>query len=98
MNRRKFLSWLGVGAAAVVAAPSVLFDDGGICPISEPELLWQSNVGYCTLGLKEYVEYTNFSQFAISTSLDDIVANAAAELGHAAGLEINRLMAATYGA
>lgn len=85
MDRRKFLSWLGVGVVGAAVAPSALFSEGPACVTpfhtigSSPEMF------------KTYADYSNFSEFAISSSIDDIVANAAKELGEAAGRDIAAL-------
>jgi len=89
MNRRKFLSWLGVGTAVAAVAPMALFAEG---PASFDTL---KNGGLiCDLAEygTTYGDYTNFSQLAISGAFDEVVANAAAELANAAALRIDRLV------
>lgn len=88
MNRRKFLSRLGVGIAVAAVAPSVLLAEAPACvvvaaPLTMP-ILPVEVIG-------EYCNYANFSSFAIATAIDEQVAYAAEELGHLAGLSMNEL-------
>lgn len=93
MNRRKFLKWLGVGSAAVVAAPSVLASLGTDCVAVDPLL---GAVVPAGAFISEYASYTNFSSFALSAPIDSVVANAAKELGEAAGRDIASLYAQVF--
>jgi hypothetical protein len=87
MNRRKFLRWLGVGIAGAAVAPSVL-------AAMEPSCVAAPVVGYRTYLISEcaiinsYANYVNFSDFALAASIDEVVANAAKELGEAAGRKV----------
>jgi hypothetical protein len=84
INRRKFFKWLGVGAAVAVVAPYVPL------PKEPPLSGWHFDTVRADDVLSEYGNYVNFSSFAIAASLDDCVANAAAELGAAAGRAAGR--------
>jgi hypothetical protein len=100
MNRRKFLKWLGVGTAAAVVAPSAIAEctdpwcgsiaGEGIIPHDELHS-WNATTYYNTMGLDTYNDYSSFSQFAIESSIDQVVQNAAKELGAAAGRDISAL-------
>ncbi len=94
MNRRKFLQWLGVGAAAVAVAPSVLLSEGPVCVA--PATGYATYVMGTNAMIGEYCNYANFSSFAIASAMDDVVANAAKELGEAAGCSIADLHASVF--
>jgi len=84
MNRRSFFKWLGAGAAAAVVAPSAF-------------LVAESSLSEHSIGMGphdegyHYENYTNFSDFALKSAIDDVVANTAKELGAAAGRDIAAL-------
>jgi len=42
--------------------------------------------------ISDYIDYSNFSKFAIEQAFDEAVSNAAAELGKAAAEDLNRKM------
>lgn len=80
MNRRSFLSRLGMGIAVAAVAPTALFTETPVC-MAAPVA--------ATIG--EYYDYANFSSFAIASALDECVGNAAKELGNRASLNINEM-------
>ena len=109
MDRRSFLKKLGLGAAAVVAAPIVVSECAdpwcgsiageGIIPHDELHAAaWDKAVErYTENGLEEYSKYTNFSEFAMAQEIDDTVMQAAEELGKSFGREMSALYdAANY--
>jgi TAT (twin-arginine translocation) pathway-exported protein len=71
MNRRKFLKWVGVGAAATTVAYSLSF--GRIDPILNEFIPEDAIIG-------EYNNYVNFSSFSVSEAIDPVVMAAATEL------------------
>ena len=84
MNRRLFLRRALTGVAVAVVAsqiPSKLLMD---VATSQPE----------TIG--GYVDYCNFSQMALTDSMEKIIQESAVELGYRAGVSINELYAATF--
>jgi hypothetical protein len=85
MNRRKLLSWLGLGAATVAVAPSVL--SSVVDPVLGTDVREMSTVGL----IDEWNTYVNFSSFAIAGAIDEYILNAAEQLGKAKAEEINRL-------
>lgn len=79
MNRRGFLKWVGVGAAAVVVAPKALLKAGEVIPSEAApvvERVWL-----------QYGDYVNFSSFVISSAIDESVSNTAKQLSEAAWQE-----------
>lgn len=94
MNRRKFLNWLGVGTAIVAVAPSTLLAEAPA--YVAPPVAYSTYVMGKDAVISTYADYMNFSDFAISSSVDDIVAQAAEELGKAAAEEVNRLNVAHF--
>jgi len=78
MNRRSFFRKAATGAAVLAIAPTVLSEPFMPSPIAE------------TIG--EYYDYTNFSSFAIASSIDQMVEQAAAELAKAHGQRIAALV------
>lgn len=104
MDRRKFLQRLGfgtVGLATVAVAPKAL---EAVCSCASGfKPLVGTAEEYCDIHgtplvecmpvLKDYVEYTNFSQFANCQEIDDLVAQTAKELGESLAKEINALHA-----
>lgn len=86
MNRRSFLKFLGVGAAAVAVAPALIHE--AVVPAATQV---EAPIVATIAG---YYDYANFSSFAIAASIDECVANAAAELGRAHGERISRLVLA----
>ena len=99
MDRRKFLQRLGIGVATVAVAPkaieAVCSCEGGFKPLIGTAEEWCNVHGTplveCSPTVKEYGDYTNFSQFANCEQIDDVVMKAAEELGRSAGEEIARL-------
>lgn len=102
MDRRSFLKRLGIGAA--VAATPVLAPKAieaicscasGFKPLIGSAEEWCQVHGTplveCMPVLMDYVEYTNFSQFASCEEIDEVVTQAAAELGKSFGEEISHL-------
>lgn len=100
MNRRSFFKWLGVGTAAVVAAPGVISicDDPwcgsiageGIIPHDELHGICVDHAQPITECL-EYADYADFSSFSTCSAIDEIVSNAAKELGERAGRDTAEL-------
>lgn len=88
MNRRNFFKWLGIGTAAVAVAPYALLNGEPVC-VAADSPLGVSLLAGGTLG--EYADYSNFSSFALTEAIDKAVAQAAAELGVAAGRGISAL-------
>lgn len=84
MNRRGFLKNLGVAAAVGICAGSIGMN--GLDWIDTGE-----SAGFATPILAEYANYTNFSQFALATAMDEAITKAAAELGTAHNLRIDRV-------
>lgn len=82
MNRRSLLKLAGLVSVAAVVAPSALF-------AAEPSLLDNDVPRYFDPKLPEYANYTNFSAFAISSSIDGAVSDAAQELAFRNGLMLN---------
>lgn len=93
MNRRKFLSWLGVGVVGAAVAPTALLSPGPACVAVDPLL---GVAVPCDAVIGSYAEYCSFSSLAIATAIDDLVANAAKELGEAAGRDIAALQAQAF--
>ena len=85
MNRRGFLKALGVGTAAAACAGSIGM--AGFDWIDTGE-----SSGFATPILTEYADYTNFSQMAISTAMDETIQKVAKELGEAHAKRINWLV------
>lgn len=104
IDRRKFLKRLGFGAAAVVAAPkaieAVCSCASGFKPLIGSAEEWCDIHGTplveCMPVLKDYVEYTNFSQFANCQEIDDLVMQAAKELSESFGKRVDYAAAASY--
>jgi hypothetical protein len=106
MNRRKFLSWLGMGSAAVAVAPYALLNGEPVyvtetvCSCSGRSF-WEGPCDYCrahpappsTLG---YADYSSFSKVAVDAEIDDVVSQTAMELGRQAGLSIRQLEREVY--
>lgn len=99
MDRRKFLKRLGLGAAAVAVAPKAI---EAVCscassfkPLVGTAEEWCSVHGTpiveCMPVLKDYADYTNFSEFASCEEIDAIVTKAAEELSRSAGEELAKL-------
>jgi len=82
VNRRSFFKRAAMGAAALAVAPTLL---------SEP---FMPQPIVATIG--EYAEHTSFSSFAVATSIDEVVQNAAVELGTRYGQSLNELYKQTY--
>jgi hypothetical protein len=95
MNRRKFLKWLGVGVAGAAVAPSAFFSEGPTC-VAAPKAYSTYVMGRNAM-IAGYVDYVNFSDFAISAAIDEHVSNAAKELGEAHGRRISYLYETTVG-
>lgn len=102
MNRRKFLSWLGVGTAVAATAPTALLacEDPwcgsiageGIIPHDELHGFHYDTVKADTLQIGEYNDYFSFSSFAIAEAIDEHVAFAAKELAYRQGALLNDLV------
>jgi len=90
MNRRTFLKWLGVGTAIAAVAPSTLLPEAPAC-VAEPAAGYATYVMGQNAMIGEYCNYVNFSDFAISAAIDEVVSNAAEELGNASARRINYL-------
>lgn len=86
MNRRNFLKFLGVGVAVAAAAPSVVAALEPVCQTQAP----------IAAVIAEYSDYVNFSDLAIARAIDAHVSEAAAQLGHQAGLTLNALHSQTF--
>lgn len=113
MNRRNFFKWLGAGTAAaaagVVVAPSVIEKIVKPKPSDCDCALRSFWDGPCKYHLEEwrrvqasgeigsYADYSSFASFASKTSIDEAVGQAAADLGHQAGLHVSDLWRATFG-
>jgi TAT (twin-arginine translocation) pathway signal sequence len=80
MNRRSFLRWLGAGIAVGAVAPAA------ITSVLESESV--AKTGYATYVMGQdavigcYADYTNFSQFALSESIDQAIQDTANELSY----------------
>lgn len=92
MNRRNFFKWLGIGAAAAVVAPSVLTLTEPVC-VEAPKA-YRTYVMGKDVYVASYFDYANFSDFAIKTSIDELVEKTAKELGKAHAYRINMLVQA----
>jgi hypothetical protein len=90
MNRRGFLRNLGIGTAVVAASGSI-----GMAGF---DWFMEENPNFSPFSAEvlEYVDYTNFSQYAISASIDEMVTNTAQELSRSFGLEIDNLIKGKY--
>lgn len=88
MNRRKFFKWLGVGIAGAAVAPSLSTIMGPQCVAAEFPLGASLLAGGT---LSSYADYSSFSELALTAHIDEIVSQAAAELGAAAGQSIAAL-------
>ena len=101
MDRRSFLKKLGIGAATVAVAPiaveAVCGCASGFKPLIGTAEEWCEVHGTplveCMPILKDYVGYTNFSQFASCEEIDAVVMQAAEELGRSFGERISNLYA-----
>lgn len=78
MNRRRFVSLLGIGAAVATAAPVLKLMPPPV-PIAEPIV--------ATIG--EWCDYSDYSEFTLQEAIDKHTAQAAQELGYQAGLSLN---------
>lgn len=87
MNRRKFFKWLGVGIAGAAVAPSALLAMEPVCVTRE----LAQYTPFMPHLVEGYADYSNFSSFALTEAIDKAVAQAAAELGAAAGRDISAL-------
>lgn len=110
MNRRKFLNFLSlaVGGSAVAAvAPSLSTVMGPECVTTHTgctcagRSFWEGQCEWCARQPKSqeilgYADYTSFSAIATAAAIDDIVSNAAKELGEAAGQHISALHASAF--
>jgi hypothetical protein len=102
MNRRSFLKWLGVGSAVGAAAPSVLssmgpacvadYDDRSIGMAGTDWDLEEHPAQYADTTFGQYADYSNFSEFAVRSSIDDMVSETAAKLGRLHGSSISHLV------
>ncbi len=92
MNRRKFFKWLGVGIAGAAVAPSLSTVMGPECVAKEiaPYTPFMPHL------VEQYADYSSFSDFALIAAMDSIVAQAADELGAAAGRSIADLHARAF--
>jgi hypothetical protein len=95
LNRRKFFKWLGVGTAAAVVAPTMLKALEPLC-VAPKTLTYTTYVMGKDAIISEYANYVNFSDFALASAMDEAVENAAAELGHRAGLSVAKLHKSTF--
>lgn len=89
MDRRKFLKFLGVGAAAVVAAPALL-TEAVAAPVATSTCYQTYIMGKSAI-IGGYADYAKFSDFALASSIDEVVSNTAAELGRQAGESVRQL-------
>lgn len=99
MDRRKFLKSLGLGAAAVVAAPIVISECAdpwcgsiageGIIP--HDELHGADAKLFGDILCASYADCTSFSEFAIANEFDDDVMRVAEELGRAHARRVSAL-------
>jgi hypothetical protein len=74
LNRRKFFKWLGAGTAAAVVAPSVVKAMESLCVAPKP-LAYSTYIMGKDAVMGGYIEYVNFSSFAISLTTDEVVYN-----------------------
>jgi hypothetical protein len=84
MNRRGFLKALVGGVAAAAAVQSFPFR----------VFSFPSQIKIPTFG--EYVEYCNFSSFAINESIDKMYLDIAEELGRSAGMLVTKAYETGY--
>lgn len=80
MQRRNFLRRLIGGTLALAVAPQLLAE----IPAATPMIPLGAAIG-------EYANYTNFSEFAIASAIDQCVLDAANELSYNAGKSISVL-------
>lgn len=92
MNRRKFLSLLGIGTAVVAVAPTALSMMES-ADVATPAAYSTYIVGKDAV-ISTYMEYANFSDFAISAAIDDVVKKSAEELAYNFGLRVDELVRA----
>ena len=90
MERRGFLKSLIGGVAVAAAVQTFPFRVYSFAD----KIIVQPKVILATLG--EYVTYTNFSLFAINSSIDSMIAEAAEELSKQHALRINKTCNFTY--
>ena len=107
MNRRRFLSMLGIGAAAIVAAPLVSSQANHAVPTQANHVLtdrvdpwsnytepaWDTQPIKATIG--EYADYANFSEMSIAAAMDESVDNIARELAESMGRKLDRVIEAS---
>jgi nitrate reductase assembly molybdenum cofactor insertion protein NarJ len=86
MNRRSFFRKAATGAAVLAIATSPA--------MAGFDWFMEENPDYNPFSAEvlEYVDYTNFSSFAITSSIDQMVEQAAAELAKAYGIRIAALV------
>lgn len=92
MQRRAFLKKLGIGTAVAAAACTCHV---GFKPLIGTAEEWCNIHGTpmveCVPALKNYADYTNFTQFAICEQIDKVVMETAEELGRAFGQQLSML-------
>ena len=86
MNRRSFFKKAATGAAVLAVA--------GNPAMAGFDWFMEENPDYNPFSAEvlEYADYTNFSRLAITSSIDSMIEEAAAELGKAHGRRIAALV------
>jgi hypothetical protein len=82
MNRRNFFKQLGIGAVTAVAVTHGL---DLAAPVAKSTAYSTYVMGRNAV-IGSYMDYCNFSSFAITTAIDEHVQFAAEELGRRAGM------------
>lgn len=91
LNRRKFFKWLGAGVAASAVAPSVLKAAESLS-VAPKTLTYSTYIMGKDAFIGGYVDYANFSSFALASAIDEVVDNSAKELGYRHSLLLNELV------
>lgn len=87
MQRRSFLKYLIGGLAVTAVERTFPFRVYSFASAVKPVQLVTPAV------LGEYADYCNFSSFAITASIDDLLKDTAVEMSYRAGLSIEQLAA-----
>lgn len=77
MNRRRFLSWLGVGVAVGVVAPATVIS---MVPSMSGSAVTETICLSTPASIGTYADYISFSDISIAKAIDEAVTKAAKEL------------------